>query len=342
MNKKTSLLIFIVIVGIFLSLVSGVAAEEPKEVKIVFFNQSPLEEPWNTSMVQSIERVMADPPHGLKISYKYAENVLTPDAERVMREYATIGAFDIIWANGVYTDAAAAISSSFPETMVVGTGSGFAPAEGTNFFWGQTYTHEPAYLLGVIAGLMTKSNIVGVVAGYPYPNVNGPVNGYIAGVKSVNPDAQVKVTYIESWYDPAKAKESAIAQYATGADYIFAERLGVFEAANESGKFAFGNYVDQNSLAPKAVVSSTVMMWDEVIREVINQWYDAKVAGKPLSAPGSEISFMMKDGGGDIAPYHDFAETLPKDVVDKVAEIRQQILDGEIEVPLIPEMATTD
>lgn len=342
MNKKTFFWVFIVVLGIFLILTSGVFAEEPKELKIVFFNQSPLEEPWNTAMVQSIERVMADPPHGLKITYKYAENILTPDAERVMREYATIGAFDIIWANGVYTDAAAAISKGFPETMVVGTGSGFAPAEGTNFFWGQTYTHEPAYLLGVIAGLMTKTNIVGVVAGYPYPNVNGPVNGFISGVKSVNPDAKVKVTYIESWYDPAKAKESAIAQYATGADYIFAERLGVFEAANEVGKFAFGNYVDQNSLAPKAVVSSAIMMWDEVIRQVIDDWYEAKVNGKPFSSPGTEISFLMASGAGDIAPYHDFAETLPKDVIDKVAEIRQQILDGEIVVPLIPEMAKTD
>lgn len=342
--KKTSLLRMISLLMILSALLCSanlVLAEDPKELKIVFFNQSPIEEPWNTAMVQSIERIVAEEPHGLKISYKYAENVATPDAERVMREYATIGAYDIIWANGVYTDAAESMKSEFPNLMIVGTGSGFQ-ASGDNFFWGQTYTHEPAYLLGMIAGLQTETNIIGVVASYPYPNVNIPVNGFIAGVESVNPDAEVKVTYIESWWDPAKAKESAIAQYATGADYIFAERLGVFEAANESGKFAFGNYVDQNSMAPEVVVSSTVMMWDPVIREIIDNWYESKISGTPLAAPDHDIAYLMKDGGGDIADYHEFAEKLPKEVIDKVEAARQSILSGELEVPMISDMAETE
>ena len=341
MRKLFRFCFFVLVIGAFFGVTGIVLAEEPTELSIVFFNQSPLEEPWNTSMVQSIERVMADAPHGLKITYKYSENVSTPDAERVMRGYAATGEFDIIWANGVYTDAAEAMRLAYPDLMIVGTGSGFEP-KGGNFYWGQTYTHEPAYLCGVIAGLMTKTNVIGVVAGYPYPNVNQPTNGFIAGAKSVNPDVKAKITYIESWYDPAKVKESATAQIAAGADYIFSERLGVFEAVDGVSTFAFGNYVDQNDLAPEVVVSSPIMMWDPVLRQIIEYWYEKQVSGEPYDAPMNEISYLMKDGAGDIADFHGFAEKLPADVISKVEEIRQQILDGELEVPQIFDMALSD
>jgi basic membrane protein A and related proteins len=315
---------------------SGAAAPQaaaggkaPTELKIVFLNQSPKEEPWNTSMIQSIDRVAALAPHGLKITYKYAENIATPDAERVMREYATTGGYQILWAHGVYTDAVEKMRKEFPNLVIVGGGSGFEP-KGGNFFWGQQYSHEPAYLLGIIAGMMTKTGTIGAVAAYPYPNVNIPVNGFIEGAKSVRPDVKVKMTYIENWYDPPKGKESALAQISAGADYIFAERFGPFEAAKEKGIFSFGHYVDQNSLAPDVVVSSTIVKWDPVINFVINAWWEHAANGKAYDAPMKEIEFDMKDGGSDIAPFHGFDAKLPQAVKDAVDKAHKAILDGSL------------
>jgi basic membrane lipoprotein Med (substrate-binding protein (PBP1-ABC) superfamily) len=109
----------------------------------------------------------------------------------------------------------------------------------------------------MLAGGLTKSNKVGVVGGYPVPEVNRLVNAFIAGAKEVNPVVEVLVNFINSWFDPAAAKEAALAQIDAGADVLYAERFGVIEAAEEKGLFAFGNMSDQNEL-PEFVVSSPV------------------------------------------------------------------------------------
>ena len=89
----------------------------------------------------------------------------------------------------------------------------------------------------MIAGAMTKSNTIGVVGGVPVPEVNRLVNAFIAGAKKTNPDAKVLVSFINSWFDPAAAKEAALAQVDAGADVLFAERFGVIEVAQEKGLY---------------------------------------------------------------------------------------------------------
>ena len=100
--------------------------------------------------------------------------------------------------------------------------------------------------------------MIGVVAAMPIPEVNRLVNAFTAGAKEVNPDAKMLVSFINSWFDPAAAKEAALAQIDNGADVLYAERFGVIEAAKEKGLFAFGNMSDQNSLAPDLVVTGPV------------------------------------------------------------------------------------
>ena len=170
------------------------------------------------------------------------------------------------------------------------------------------FVHEPAYLMGIIAGSMTESDVIGAVAAFPFPNVNLPLNGYIEGAKSVNPDVEAKVTYIESWFDPPKGRESAAAQFAAGADFIYAERFGPFEAVSEKpNSFAFGHFVDQNSLAPEIVVSSAIAKWDPSISAAIDGWWAHAAEGATYNAPTERIVFTMKDGGADLAPYHDLS-----------------------------------
>ena len=308
-----------------------VAKKQPTDLKIAIITTTPKEEPCNTVLLQAMERVKAAKPHGLNITYTFQENIATPDGERVMRELASSGEYGIIWGHSVYPDAIKNLSAKYPEIAFVGGGSGYEPM-GKNAYWADMYVHEPAYLLGIIAGKMTKSNTIGAVAGFPYPNVNMPIQGYIAGAKSVNPNIKVKMAYIESWYDPAKAKEAALAQIAAGADFIYAERFGPFEACKEKKVFAFGHYMDQNELAPDTVVSSTMALWDADINYVIDAWWGFVVDGKPYSAPTDKSTyFFMKDGGSDIAPFHTFESIVPKDVLDLVEKTRQDIKSGKLE-----------
>ena len=310
-------------------------------LKIAIITTTTLEEPWNTALVQSLDRVIAEKPHDLAVEYVIQENVASPDGERVMREYAKTGEYGIIWAHGLYPDAVAALYEEFPDIVWAMSGSGYEPI-GKIAYWVQMYVHEPAYLLGMIAGMMTESNVIGAVAAYPFPNVNLPINGYVAGAKSVNPDAKVKMTYIESWFDPAKAKESTLAQISTGADFVYAERFGPFEACQEKGVYAFGHYVDQNSLAPETVVASTLALWDPTAKYLIDEWWNHVADGKEYAAPMEDIAFSMKEGGSDISGYNALDGTIPQEVKDAVAAARQEIMQGELQVPYNEEPVESD
>ncbi len=318
------------------------AVEQPKELKIAILSTTPKEEPWNTVLLQAVERVIAKNPHGMKVTYTFQESVDTPDGERVMRELANSGEYGIVWGHSVYPDAMLALGPEFPDIAFVGGGSGFEPMGG-NLYWVNMYVHEAAYLAGIIAGKMTKTNIIGAVAGFPYENVNMPINGYFDGAKSVNPDVEVKMAYIDSWYDPPKAKEAALSQIAAGADFIYAERFGPFEAAKEKGVYAIGHYMDQNELAPETVVTSALALWDPCVEAIIDAWWEHTVNGVAYNASTTEaMTFFMPAGGTDIAPYHGFYSIIPQDVKDLVEETRQKILSGELVITPNGEQVTGD
>jgi basic membrane protein A and related proteins len=116
-----------------------------------------------------------------------------------------------------------------------------------------------------------------VVGGYPVPEVNRLVNAFTAGAKEINPDVRVLVTFINSWFDPAAAKEAALAHIDSGADVMYAERFGVIEAAAEKGLYAFGNMSDQNELAPDYVVTSVVWHMEPTVEYVIKTGFGWRV-----------------------------------------------------------------
>ncbi len=317
-------------------------SEKPKDLNIAFIFQSIREEPWNTSALQSIERVKKEKPHGLDINWSISESVYPPDAERVMKEYAKTGKYGIIWAHsGGYSSVEPGFFKKYPDILWVLSGSGHQHPGG-NVYIVDLFPNEAAYLCGMIAGLMTKSNIIGAVAAFPYAAINVTINGYIDGAKAVNPDIKVKTTFIESWFDPPKAKEAALAQIATGADFIYAERYGPFEACKEKGIYAFGNDADQNSLAPEVVISSAVPLWDPTINLVIDAWWNHVTRGVPYDAPLKDIIFGMKDGGSALAPYHGLADKIPAEVKAKVEKAKSDIMAGKLTVPTRMEPVKSD
>lgn len=294
---------------------------------------SVVEEPWYSSMLDAMARAQEASPYGLDVSFQYFENIAYADGERVIRELAVSGKYDIIIGHSTYSDAIAAVKDDFPDILFAFSGSGNEPTGG-NGYWIDVMLHEPAYVAGVAAGLMSETNKIAAVAAFPFPNVNGPINAFFDGARSVKPDIETQVTYIESWFDPTKAREAAEALITAGADSLYsASTFGTFQAVTEDDRvFGIGDFSDQEELAPDVVITSTVALWDPALNTLIDAWWDNQTNGTPYDPPMERIRFFMPEGGGDIAPLNE--ALLPEDVRTAVLEVRDKVLSGELVVEL--------
>jgi basic membrane protein A and related proteins len=295
------------------------AAADKLKVAAIF--STPIEEPW----VNQIHVALLKAKDEMGIDYKWAESVPSADYARVLREFARDGYKMITGDAFAAEDVTRRVAKEFPDVAFV-FGSGQGPAE-PNFSVYDNWIHEPAYLSGVIAGKMTKTNTIGSVAAMDIPEVDRLLNAYCQGAKDVNPAVKCKVTFIGSFFDPPKAKEAALAQIAAGVDAIYAERFGVIEAAKEKGIIAFSNMSDQSSLAPDTVVTGPVWdMWPTIqaaIKQVQAGVYTAQDFGS--------FSLMAK-GGATLAPFHDWDTKLPADVKQLVMDKQKAIIDGDLRV----------
>jgi basic membrane protein A and related proteins len=301
----------------------GGAAQSQEKLKVAAVFETPIEEPW----VNQIHVALLKAKDEFGIEYTWSESVSAADFARVLSQYAEQG-HDLIMGDSFGTERITRrVARDYPE-VAFAFGSGIGPAE-PNFAVFDNWIHEPAYLAGMIAGKLTTSNTVGVVAAMPIPEVNRLSNAFCAGAKEVNEAVRCKFSFIGSFFDPPKAKEAAIAQIEAGVDVIYAERFGVVEAAAERGIPAIGNMSDQSALAPDTVVTSVVWdMWPTV-KQVISL-----VQADVFSAQDfGQFSFMGK-GGSYLAPYHAWEDKLPEEVKTMVAERRQEIMDGTFRVPV--------
>lgn len=146
----------------------------------------------------------------------------------------------------------------------------------------------------------------------------------------MNPDIVGSATYIESWFDPAKASDAARVQVAAGADVLYASSFGTIEAAEATGVYGFGDYTDQESAAPDTVLTSALARWDGAINQIIDDWWDHQVNGTPYDAPLEPIAKLMAEHGCAISPLNDVL--VSDKVKEAVAQARQTIISGEIVV----------
>ncbi|ARP63392.1 hypothetical protein A9K65_008400 [Mesorhizobium sp. WSM1497] len=309
-----------------------VLADEPKELNIAAIFSVGLDQPWDKSWYEAFQRVKALKPHGLEINLKYSEHVWGDKAEAVMKSYAEAGKFDVIIATSTFSDQVKALRERYPNIIWEVHGSG-NEGLGGNMLWYYMRVHEPAYLMGMVAGLTTKNNMVGVVGSFPADDANDEINAFLKGAHDVNPNVKGRVTFIQAWYDPQKANEASYALIAAGADNIL-QLGGAFQACIEKNIQCYGNFVDMNSLAPNNIVTSTVAKWDPTILNTIDVWYRHETEAKKIEASTDPVWFGMKDGGSDLAPFHGFTDKLPPDVIQKVNAKRADIMSGAFTVPL--------
>lgn len=303
--------------------ISGSAMAQEK-LKVASIFSTPIEEPW----VNQIHEALLHAQKEDGIEYKWAESVPSADYARVLRQFARDGYKMITGDAFAAEDVTRRVAKEFPDVaFVFGSGQSFADP---NFSVYDNWIHEPAYLSGLIAGKMTKTNTVGSVAAMDIPEVARLVNAFCLGAKEANPAVKCKVTFIGSFFDPPKAKEAALAQIAAGVDAIYAERFGVIEAAQEKGIVAFSNMSDQSSLAPDTVITGPV--WD--MWPTINAAIKQVKAGVYTAQDFGSFSFMAK-GGAKLAPFHAWETKLPPDVMKLVMDKQAAILAGDFRVPVI-------
>jgi basic membrane lipoprotein Med (substrate-binding protein (PBP1-ABC) superfamily) len=262
------------------------------------------------------------------IEYVFSESVANTDYERVMREYAEAGHKLIVGEAFAVEDAARAVAKDYPDTAFL-IGSSFKPDPAvSNFAVFDNYIQDASYLTGMIAGAMTKGSI-GMVGGYPIPEVNRLMNAFMAGVAETNGSVTFQVAFIGSWFDPPKAKETALAQIDAGADVMYAERFGVSDAAKERGILAIGNVINTQPDYPATVVASALWHFEPTLDTAV-----ARVKDGSFKAEDYGIYSFMKHGGSSLAPLGTFEGKVPADVMAKVGEREAAIKDGSFTVEI--------
>jgi basic membrane protein A and related proteins len=291
------------------------------KLKVAAIYTVPVEQQWVSRIDKALKAAVA---RG-EIEYVFSENVANADYERVMRGYAEKGNALIVGESFAVEDAARKVAKDYPKVAFL-MGSSKGP-QAPNFGVFDNFIQEPAYLSGMIAGGMTKSNKIGMVGGFPIPEVNRLMNAFMAGAKEVNPKVEFMVTFINSWFDPPKAKEAAFAMIDKGADVMYAERFGVSDAAKEKGKLAIGNVINTQDKYPATVVASALWNMEPTIDLALKQVKEGKFKAEDFG-----IYSTMKHKGSELAPLGTFAGKVPADVMAKVDARQKAILAGAFTV----------
>ena len=255
-----------------------------------------------------------------KVTTKYVESVAEgADAERVIREMAQSGCKVVFTTSFGYMNYTEKVARQFPKVIFMHA-TGYKT--GPNFGIYNARFYEGRYLNGVIAGKMTKSNVLGYVAAFPIPEVLQGINAFTRGARSVNPKAEVRVIWVNSWYDPGKEREAANTLLSQGADIIthHTDSTAVVQAAEEKGKYAVGYHSDMSRYGPKAHLTASTHNWGD---------FYTKAVGDALAGTWKTTNVWggMKDGMVKMAPIN---PAVPADVKAQVAKLEADIVAGKL------------
>lgn len=304
----------------------GGAARAAEPLKVAAIYTVPVEQQW----VSRIHKAAAAAVERGEIEYVFSENVSNSDYERVMREYAEGGAQLILGEVFGVEDAARSVATDYPDTAFL-MGSSFGPdPEVPNFSVFDNYIQDASYLSGLVAGSMTKTGRIGMVGGFPIPEVNRLMNAFMAGAKETRPDVTFQVAFIGSWFDPPKAKETAFAQVDGGADLLYAERFGVSDAAKERGVLAIGNVIDTQADYPETVVVSALWHFEPTLKAAVDRVRDGS-----FKAEDYGVFSFMKHGGCSLSPLGTFQGKVPAETMALVLEREAAIKTGLHSVEIV-------
>ncbi len=295
------------------------ATEEPFKVAFIYIGP-PGDLGWTYEHDRG--RKMLEEEFGDRIETAYTENVEEgPDAARIIRDYAEQG-YDMVFTTSFgYMDPTLEVAQEFPDVIFEHC-SGYKTADNLATYFGRMY--QPRYLSGIVAGSMTESNIIGYVAAVPIPEVIRGINAFTRGVRSVNPEAEVRVVWTNTWYDPVKEREAAVGLLDEGAD-IIAQHQDTTEpqkAAAERGKLSIGYDSDMRAFVGDTVLTSPIWNWGTYYVETVG-------AAMEGTWETHQVYGSMEEGFVDLA---EFSPEVPQEVKDLVAAEQERIYSGEWDV----------
>jgi basic membrane protein A len=273
---------------------------------------------WTTQ--QDMGRKEMEKNLGAKVKSKVVENVPEgADAERVIRDLAQQGNKLIITTSFGYMNPTLKVAKQFPDVKFVHL-TGYKTAE--NVATANARFYEGRYLAGILAGKMTKTNVAGYVAAFPIPEVLQGINAFTRGMRSVNPQAEVKVIWVNSWFDPGKERDAAITLMGQGADVLthHTDSTAVVQAAEEKGKMAIAYHSDMKKFGPHAQLAAVTHHWGAYYTKAAQDVIDGK--WKSTAVWGG-----IKDG---MVSLDDISAGVPADVKQLIAAKDKEIAAGTL------------
>lgn len=313
------------------STIPGASAETPDTIRLAVIVDSLPDVAWVKTLASSLEEVNSKNDFGLTVAWEMTDPLTGNDAEEAIRFFAESGEYDVILGHATYSDQFKNVAPEFPDIMFVTTGSGNY-STGPNHYLIYKRLHEPAYLLGLLAGHESKSGTLAVIGTFTAEDVNDEINAFFEGARTVRGDITPRASFINSWYDNALAAEHAEIHIAAGADTLFMLTEN-FKPCERHKLMCFGNLDDLYSLSPESIASSTVMNWVPDLNWIIGEWLRVQ-AGGSFAATGEHRWFGMAEGGTDIAPFHDFEDRISETGKAEVAKARDAIIAGELVVKI--------
>ena len=301
------------VVAFFAMTVTAVA--EP--VKVGFVYVGPIgDHGWTYR--HDIGRQQVEEAYGDKVETVYIESVqYGPEAERVIRQMAKSGV-DIIFATSFgYMEPMLKVAKEFPDVKFEHA-TGYKRHDNMSTYGLRLY--QARHVQGIIAGMMTKTNKICYVGAYPIPEVIREINTYYMGAKKMNPDVDIDVVWVNTWYDPAKEADAANVMMAEGCDMVaqHTDSPAPLQAAQQQGKLGFGQASDQINFAPKAQLTATIDNWGP---------YYIKKVGQVIEGNWQVEDYFghMNEDAVQMAPF----TNMPADVEAKAQTIKDAISNGE-------------
>jgi simple sugar transport system substrate-binding protein len=297
-------------------------APKPEPLKIAFAYLGPAgDHGWTYAHDNARKAIEAK--FGDKIVTSFVENVPeSADAERVFRDMATQGNKLIFGTSFGYQEPMLKVAADFKDAKFEHA-TGFKQSDNLRSYDSRSYMG--AYMAGIIAGKMSKTNTLGVVGSIPVPEVIRNINAYTLGAQSVNPKIKTKVVWVNSWFDPPKETEAAQSLINGGADVLLqnTDSTAVLQTAEKNKKWAFGWDSDMSKFAPNAHLASAIINWTPYYTKAVQDMLDGKWQGNTATWWG------VKDGANDVVSISD---QVPADVKELVAKVKAGLTDGTMEI----------
>ena len=300
--------------AMFLASLTSSFAADP--VKVGFIYVGPIgDHGWTYR--HDIGRQQVEEAFGDKVETSYIESVsYGPDATRVIRQMAAD--HDIIFATSFgYMDNMLKVAEEFPDVKFEHA-TGYKQSANMASYGLRLY--QARHVQGIIAGMMTKTNKICYVGAYPIPEVIREINTYYMGAKKMNPDVEIEIIWVNTWYDPVKEASAAEVMMAQGCDMVaqHTDSPAPLQAAEKAGKLGFGQASDQYNFAPKAQLTATIDNWGP---------YYIKKVGQVIDGTWETGDYFghMNEGAVQMAPF----TNMPADVEAKAQEIKDAISNGE-------------